>query len=108
MADVVLGRVTEIKLAAVSLSNNTIQRRIKGLSCDIESHVVEQIKTAQFGLFAIQLDKSTDISSCSQLMVFAKCIYNSTFKEELLFCSSLETTTKAADVLQKISTFFCM
>jgi len=51
------------------------------LSCDFKSQVVEQIKTAPFGLFAIQLDESTDMSSCSQLMMFAKYIYNGTFKE---------------------------
>jgi len=101
IADVVLGRDAENELATVSLSNNTIQRRIKDLSCDIKSQVVEQIETAPFVFFAIQLDESTDISSCSQLMVFAKYIYNGTFKEEFLFCFSLET-----DVLQKVSTFF--
>ena len=39
-------------------------------------------------------------------MVFTKYIYNDTFKEEFLFCSSLETTTKAADILEKVSTVF--
>ena len=39
-------------------------------------------------------------------MVFAKYVCNDTFKEEFLFCSPLETTTKAADILEKVSTFF--
>ena len=39
---------------------------------DIKSQVVQQIKDAPFGLFAIQLDESTDVSSCAQLMVFVK------------------------------------
>ena len=64
-AGIVLGKETEKKLAAISLSNNTIQRRIKDLSLDIKSQVVQEIKTALFGLFAIQLDESTDISSCA-------------------------------------------
>ena len=54
----------------------------------------------------MQIDKSTDISLCAQLMVFAKYVYNDTFKKEFLFCPSLETTTKAADILEKVSTFF--
>ena len=106
MADIMLRKEAERKLASISLSNSTIQRRIKDLSDDIKSQFVEEIKNAPFGLFAIQIDESTDIPSCAQLMVFTKYIYNDTFKEEFLFCSSLETTTKAADILEKVSTFF--
>ena len=106
MADTMLGKDAERKLASISRSNSTIQRRIKDLSDDIKCQVVEEIKNAPFGLFAIQIDESTDISLCAQLMVYTKYIYNDTFKEEFLFCSSLETTTKAADILEKVSTFF--
>ena len=99
MADIMLGKDTEKKLASVSLSSSTIQRRIKDLFDDIKYQVVEEIKTVPFGLFAIQIDESTDISSCAQLMVFAKYVYNDTFKEKFLFCLPSETTTKAADIL---------
>ena len=106
MADIMLGKDAKRKLASISLSNSTIQRRIKDLSDDIKCQVVEKIKNAPFDLFAIQIDKSTDTSSCAQLIVFTKYIYNATFKEEFLFCSSSETTAKAADILEKVSTFF--
>ena len=69
-AGIVLKKETEKKLDAISLPNNTIQRRIKDLFLDIKSQVVQEIKTAPFGLFAIQLDESTDISSCAHLMVY--------------------------------------
>ncbi|XP_064468647.1 zinc finger BED domain-containing protein 5-like [Ornithodoros turicata] len=39
---------------------------------DIRDQVVQQIKSAAFGLFSIQLDESTDVASCSQLLVFAR------------------------------------
>ena len=39
-------------------------------------------------------------------MVFTKYIYNDTFKEEFLFCSSFETTKNAADILEKVSIVF--
>ena len=106
MADIMLGKDAERKLASISLSNCTIQRRIKDLSDDIKCQVVKEIKNAPFGLFAIQIDESTGISSCAQLMVLTKYIYNDTFKEEFLFCLFLETTTKAVDILEKFSTFF--
>ena len=69
--DILLGKEAEKKLAANSLSNNIIQRQTKNLSLDIKSQVVQEIKTAPFGLFAIQLDELTDISSCAQLMMYA-------------------------------------
>ena len=98
MADIMLGKDAERKLASVSLSNSTIQKRIKDIKCQ----VVEEIKTAPFGLFAIQIDQSTDISLCAQLVVFAKYVYNDTFKKEFIFCSPLETITKAADIQEKV------
>ena len=73
---------------------------------DIKSQVVQQIKDAPFGLFAIQLDESTDVSSCAQLTVFVKYIYNGAFKAKFLFCSALETNTKATDIFEKVSSFF--
>ena len=103
---IVLGKEAEKKLAAILLSNNTIQRQIKDLSLDIKSQVVQKIKITLFGLFAIQLDESIDISSCAQLMVYARYVCNNAFKEKFLFCSALETTKKAADILNKVTTFF--
>ena len=39
-------------------------------------------------------------------MVFAKYVYSDTFEEEFFFRSPLETTTKATDILEMVSTFF--
>ena len=53
MANIMLGKAAERKLASISLSNTTIQRRIKDLSHDIKCQVVEEIKNDPFGLLAI-------------------------------------------------------
>ena len=100
-----LGNVKK-KIAAVLLSNSTIQRRIKDMAADIRDPVVQEIKSAAFGLFSIQLDESTDVASCSQLMVFVKYVHLNNFKEELLFCSRFKKTTKAVDVFKKFFSFF--
>ena len=63
-------------------------------------------QNCSFWSIAIQIYELTDICFCAQLIVFAKYVYNDTFKEKLFFCSPLETTTKAPDVLEKVSTFF--
>ena len=59
-------------------------------------------------MFAVQPDKSTDVASCSQLLVFVRYIHKEDVKEELLYCNSLETTATAQDVLNSISKFYKM
>ena len=88
MADILLGKDDERKLASISLSNGTIQRRIKDLSDDIKCQVVEEIKTAPFGLCAINIDESTDIFSCAQLMVFVN-IFTMTHSRKNFFSAHL-------------------
>ena len=55
----------------IPLSDNTVQRRIALMANDIKEQVVTEVKDkALFGLFALQLDESTDVSSAPQLMAF--------------------------------------
>ena len=46
------------------------------------------------------------VSNCAQLLVFVKYIKGGLFKEEFLFCESLESTTKGEDIFEKVSNFF--
>ena len=80
------------KLSSLSLSDNTIQCRIQEMSDDIKNQVVDQIK--QSPSYVLQLDESTDVSSCAQLMVYVRYIHNCDFKEELLFCHPLDSQTR--------------
>ena len=70
------------KLSSLSLSDNTIQCRIQEMSDDIKNQVVEQIKQSQSPSYVLQLDESTDVSSCTQLMVYVRYIHNCDFQEE--------------------------
>ena len=72
------------------------------MSIDVKEQVLTEIKSSP--LFSFQLDESTDVSSCSQLLVFVRYINSGDIKDEFLFCSALETTTKADDVMEKNST----
>ena len=56
----VFGEQAIAKLNAVSLSDNTIKRRIEEISDDIADQILAEIKESKFG-FAIQLDESADI-----------------------------------------------
>ena len=65
--------------------------------------VVVEIK-ASTHKFAIQLDESTDVCNCTQLICFACYIVDDQLKAEYLFCLPLETTTTAQDIIDMVST----
>uniref|UniRef100_UPI00358F171D protein FAM200C-like n=1 Tax=Myxine glutinosa TaxID=7769 RepID=UPI00358F171D len=102
----VLGKAEARKVEQVSLSNNTVQHRIRDMSEDVKQQIINEIKAAPFGLFSFQLAESTDVSSCSQLLAFIRYVKGDDIKEEFLFYSALETTTKANDVMEKMKLFF--
>ena len=60
---------------------------------DVKKQILTEIKASP--LFSFQLDDSTDVSSCSQLLVFVRYINSGDIKDEFLFCSVLESTTKS-------------
>ena len=86
------------KLCVISLSNDTARRRY------VNFLLIEQVIRGKKhgGLFSIQLDESTDVQFCSQLMVFVRYVHSGDLKEEFLFCDDLELTTKGEGVLEKL------
>jgi zinc finger BED domain-containing protein 5/7/8/9 len=74
------------------------------MSTNILEQVIWELDSTLFP-FSMQLDESTDISQCSQLLVFVRYIYSGTSKE-FLFCQPLLKTTRAIDVFEMITNFF--
>ncbi|XP_068229420.1 zinc finger BED domain-containing protein 5-like [Palaemon carinicauda] len=77
---------------SVSVSNNTVQRRIEEMLVNIADQVVEGGKSSKYG-FAIQLDESTDITNCSQLLVYVRFTQSNAAKTESLMSQDLSSTT---------------
>ncbi|XP_068250582.1 protein FAM200C-like [Palaemon carinicauda] len=82
------------QVTSVPLSNDTVHRRIVDMSEDVKQQVIAELKEASLGKFAIQLDESTDVAACAQLLVFVRYVTGQDFKEEFLFCHTLNTTTR--------------
>ena len=103
-SSLVLGKSNSKKLAKISLSDSTIKTRIDELANDIECQVLQKIHASPY--FAIQCDETTDVAQLSQLMVYVRFVGSATIEEEMLFCKSLETTTKAEDVFRVVDAYF--
>ena len=76
----------------------SLQGRVADISCDILDHIVQELKDSPIHI-SLQLDKSTDVSNMSQLIVYARYIKDGDIKNKFLFCEPLQTITKANDVL---------
>ena len=100
-----IGDEAAAKLVSVSLSNDTVKCRIQEMSGDIAEQVIAGVKDPKFG-FAIQIDESTDIAKCSQLLVYVRFIQNNTVKTELMLSQELAATTKGKDVFNVLVDFF--
>ena len=100
----VLGKQSSKNLEAISLSNDTIRLCITEMADYISSQLISRLKSCLHGMFSIQLDESIDISNVSHLMVFVR--WASVIEETILFCSSLQSTTRAIDILQKVDDYF--
>ena len=100
-----IGDEAAAKLNNVSLSNDTVKPRIQEMSGDIADQVMAGVKDSKFG-FAIQLDESTDIAKCSQLLVYVRFIQNNTVKTELMLNQELAATTKGKDEFNILADFF--
>ena len=66
---------------------------------DIKVQLFKDIKGAHFGLFAIQLDGSTDVASMLKLICFLQYATHNSIK---LFGEPFEMTRKQVDVKQKV------
>ena len=100
----VLGGEKANKLKQISLSNDTVKKRISEMSQDILLQVVEEVRSSP--LFSLQLDESTDISSCARLLVYARYIFENNVKVQYLFSEPLSTTCRGEDMFKIIKDFF--
>ena len=98
------GKEQAAKLASVPLSNDSVQRRIMDMSLDVKEQVIKKIKDS--GDFSVQLDETTDVAKCAQLLTYVRISGPDNLEEHFLFCKPLETTTKGIDIFNLVDSFF--
>ena len=105
MVELMIGPGAKKKIQQLSLSNDTIRRRIDDMAADVCKQVRSEIKQRTLQA-SVQLDESTDIALESHLIAFARYEKEGKMKEEFLFCNTLPTTTTAVDVKAIVDSFF--
>ena len=78
-----IGEKEAEKLNSVSLSNDTMKRRIHDTSDHISDQVTTAVRASKYG-FAMQLEESSDVTNCGQLLVYVRFTKNIRAKTELL------------------------
>lgn len=71
------------------------------MSIYTKEQVINEIKVA-----ALQIDESTDLSSCSQLLVSIRYVHNGKFREIFLLCFPLYTITNDEIIKKMVNDYF--
>jgi hypothetical protein len=100
----VLGDVAAKKISTVSLSNDTVTRRIDSLSSDMETQLIERLKKTK--TFALQIDESTDISNSAILTGFIRYVHEEEIIEDLLMVRDIPTYTTGLEVFNSMDKYF--
>jgi len=87
----------------ISLSNNTVQRRIDEMAQDVEDSLCGYLKTSRF---SIQLDESTLPGNEALLLAYVRFTKEEQICQELLFAKFLQTDTKGESIFHALYEFF--
>uniref|UniRef100_A0A3Q1G3T1 HAT C-terminal dimerisation domain-containing protein n=1 Tax=Acanthochromis polyacanthus TaxID=80966 RepID=A0A3Q1G3T1_9TELE len=99
MSRVMHGDKAAAELTQVPLSDGTVSRRISEMAQDIKTQLIDAVKE---GKYTLQLDESTDVSHCAQLLVFVRYVFKEKLNEEMLFCTPLEGACTGEDIFNKL------
>ncbi|GLV61320.1 hypothetical protein CBL_21143 [Carabus blaptoides fortunei] len=89
------------KFETVSLSHQTVSRRVDEISIHVTSKLENLVNNCCY--FSVALDDSTDISDTSQMLIFIRTVNEKySYSEELLQLRSLHGTTKDEDIYKEL------
>ena len=103
MVGVMIGEKAAKQLNLISLSDNTVKRRIDDMAEDVLKQLVSRIRASRF--YALQIDESTDISSLANLLAFVRYEHDGEIHEDVLFCKHLPSHTTAETIFETLNGF---
>ncbi|XP_057661595.1 protein FAM200B-like [Diorhabda carinulata] len=83
-----IGGSADIDICKIPLSNDTMHRRIKDMSENIEQNIAKTLSNSNF---ALQVDETTDITGNAQLIAFVGFIHENDIINQFLCCRELVT-----------------
>lgn len=90
------------KLKTLSLSHQTISRRVIDIGTEIEAKLKSDLEECE--AFSVALDETTDISDISQLIFWVRYIKNGQIEENIIALVPLTEQTRAKDIFDAFMT----
>ncbi|GFS92948.1 SCAN domain-containing protein 3 [Nephila pilipes] len=97
-----LNEVKEVN--KVSLSADTVKRRIHDMSSDILGTLIKKLLSAE--KFALQINETTDIKNKAQLIAIVRFVEEDFIKEHYLFCKEVPERTTGEEIFRVTDDFF--
>ncbi|GFT40272.1 zinc finger BED domain-containing protein 5 [Nephila pilipes] len=88
----------------VSLSADTVKRRIHDMSSDILGTLIKKLLSAE--KFALHIDETTDIKNKAQLIAIVRFVDEDFIKEHYLFCKEVPERTTGEEIFRVTDDFF--
>ncbi|KAF2904100.1 hypothetical protein ILUMI_02075 [Ignelater luminosus] len=97
MAKIMIGDRAKHIFDRISLSNNSVHRRIIDMSNNVEQMLLSDISQSRY--YALQVDESTDIANFANLIAFVRHEKDQEIHDDILFCQPLSGHTTGEDML---------
>ncbi|KAL1276972.1 hypothetical protein QQF64_023645 [Cirrhinus molitorella] len=98
-----LGNNAVKQLNLISLSNNTVKRRINDMSENVFQQLICRVRARRF--YAIQIDESTDIAGMANLLALVRYECDGEIEENFLFCRPLRSNATAEAIFDILNDF---
>ncbi|XP_055505557.1 protein FAM200C-like [Leucoraja erinacea] len=92
-----------IKPCLLEVAKLVLAEQQKQVQADFPFESLSAVKSSP--VYSLQLDDTTDVASCSQLLVYVRYLDGEAMKEEHLFSDPLATTNRGEDVFRMLEVF---